>query len=481
MKTRDWYLNIIDQRIRSMKTASLQKSISSAKAVRLEAHAEMLDKCRSYLKSGGSIEEYLQHLDAAQKYISIDNGRNHDEFSKLKPYVNSGLPIEFAKAIVDGTSSEDVLGLYDSEWRRQYETSDPLIQSVLCGQIDLETAKTLNMMRSNHEDFVMTCINTPHMAEWAISLYLAGFSESPEGISNVLDGGDPATIARIRGIVVSESVLPPPISGKKPSAKTYIDAGLPERFAEALVNGVNSENVLSLWEAEWARQYRSDDRLIEAVLTGRFDFPTASKLNSIRSNHERLVHICIRAPTVVPWAISLHDSGFGQYPEAINDVLDGGDPKIIARLRDIQLSSPLPPTPPVATKIIGPNPPERRLWGPTNKQLETLKQIVETAGLDDFLLILNYLKQSEHSDYLVPRKDGSFSDVGFGFVSHIVSDFKNQKNKEKIRDNALTTYSHSLPHSTGPWYCFNCDVEVLDARMDYCHICGISKRKGAMP
>ena len=481
MKTPDWYLNIIDQRIRSMKTASLQKSISSAKAVRLEAHAAMLDKCRSYLKSGGSIEGFLQRLDAAQTYISIDNGRNQDEFRKLKPYLNSGLPIEFAKAIVDGTSSEDVLGLYDSEWRRQYETSDPLIQSVLCGQIDLDTAKNLNMMRSNHEDFVMTCINTPHMAEWAISLYLAGFSESPEGISNVLDGGDPATIARIRGIVVSEGVLPPPISGKEPSSKTYIDAGLPERFAEALINGVNSEDVLSLWEAEWARQYRSDDRLIVSVLQGRFGFKIASKLNSIRSNHERLVDICLRYTQAIPWAISLHDSAFGKDPEAIIDVLDGGEPGIIARLRDIQLSSPLPPTPPGVTRLIDQNPPERRPWDPTNKQLETLKKIVETAGLDDFLLILNYLKQSEHSDYLVPRQDGFFSDVGFGFVSHIVSDFKNQKNEKKIRENALTTHSHSLPHSTGPWHCFKCDVEVLDARLDYCHNCGISKRKGAMP
>lgn len=459
----------------------MQRNISNATAARLKAHAALLDECRSYLKSGGSIEGYLQRLDAAATYMSIDNDCNQVEFRKLKPYLNSGLPIEYAKAIIDGASSEDVLGLHESEWRRQYETSDPLIQSVLCGKIDLNTAKTLNVMRSNHEDFVMTCIHNPHLTEWAISLYLAGFSESPEGISNVLDGGDPATIARIRGIAVSEGVLPPPISGKKPSSKTYIDAGLPERFAEALINGVNSEDVLSLWEAEWARQYRSDDLLIGAVLTGKFDFPTASKLNSIRSNHERLVHICVRAPIVTPWAISLHDSGFGQYPEAINDVLDGGEPEIIARLRKIQLSSPLPPLPRILYNIPGPNTPEKRSWDPTNKQLKTLKQMVETAGLDDFLLILNYLKQSEHSDYLVPRQDGSFSDVGFGFVSQIVSCFKNRKNKKKIRENALTTHSHSLPHSTDPWYCFKCDVEILDARLDYCHKCGISRRKGSVP
>ena len=460
----------------------MQKSIPDALAARLKSNAEDLDRCKSYLKSGGSIEGYLQRLETAETYMSIDKDRNPVEFSQLKPYLNSGLSIDFAKAIIGGTSSDDVLDLHDSEWRKQYETSDPLIQSVLCGQIDFNTAETLNVMRSNHEDFVMTCIDNPHLTEWAISLYLAGFSESPEGISNVLDGGDPATIARIRGIVVSEGVLPPPISGKKASSKTYIDAGLPERFAEALTTGVNTEDVLSLWEAEWRHQYRSDDGLIQAVLTGKVDFPNASKLNSIRSNHERLVQNCVHSPTIIPWAISLHDSGFGHHPEAINDVLDGGEPEIIARLRKIQLSGSLPPKPasvghmrmPLLTS-------EKRPWNPTNKQLETLTKIVASPVFDDFLLILNYLKQSEHSDYLVPRQDGSFSDVGFGFVSQIVSDFKNQKKKKDIRENALTTHSHSLPHSTGPWYCFKCDVDILDARMDYCHTCGISRRKGAVP
>ena len=128
-------------------------------------------------------------------------------------------------------------------------------------------------------------------------------------------------------------------------AQPYINSGLAENFAVAIAKGIDSEKVMALWESEWWKQYPDDDLLILKMLSKEnpISIEDGEWLNDIRSDHERLVMSCIHELIDIAFAKALIDGGFGKYPDAVNDVLDGGEPELIARMRNLKDYRNLPP------------------------------------------------------------------------------------------------------------------------------------------
>jgi hypothetical protein len=128
-------------------------------------------------------------------------------------------------------------------------------------------------------------------------------------------------------------------------ASVYIKAGFEEPFAIAIINGMDEDEVLALWEAEWRKQYEDDDILLVAVLQGHLSQEQAQWINTVRSDHERLALACIIKPERIEWAKQLMECGFDKSPEAVEDLLNGASPKIIARVRGVEVDYDiLPPT-----------------------------------------------------------------------------------------------------------------------------------------
>ena len=138
----------------------------------------------------------------------------------------------------------------------------------------------------------------------------------------------------VRSVVESES---------RDKLSIYIRAGLDEEFAKSIVNGADPDDILDLWEADWRKQYPSDDPLIAAILASKLTNEDGSWLNSKRSDHEMIVLLCADGHITIDFAKALLDSGFDKHPEAVIDVIQGADPSIIARIRKIEISGELPP------------------------------------------------------------------------------------------------------------------------------------------
>ena len=131
----------------------------------------------------------------------------------------------------------------------------------------------------------------------------------------------------------------------------YLRAGLTVPFAQAIVNGINPEEVLGLWEQDWWKQYDPDDQLVTATLSGYLPQSDAKWLNEIRSDHGELVSKCLDGEITLEWARAIMETGFKDDPDAVEMVLDGALPIVIARLRnieptDIPALSPIPTEPP---------------------------------------------------------------------------------------------------------------------------------------
>ena len=120
-------------------------------------------------------------------------------------------------------------------------------------------------------------------------------------------------------------------------AEPYIRSGLGEAFALAIVRGVDDGQVLDLWESTWWRQYPEDDVLIVSVLEGEHSEDDARTINEFRGEHPELALACINKHVTVNWATMLLDSGFEEHPDAVRDVLDGGEPHIVARIRRMKV------------------------------------------------------------------------------------------------------------------------------------------------
>jgi hypothetical protein len=129
----------------------------------------------------------------------------------------------------------------------------------------------------------------------------------------------------------------------------YLRAGLTLPFAQAIVNGINPEEVLGLWEQDWWKQYESDDKLVTATLSGYLPQSDAKWLNEIRSDHGELVSKCLDGEITLEWARAIMETGFKDDPDAVEMVLDGALPIVIARLRNIEPTD-IPALPPIPTE-----------------------------------------------------------------------------------------------------------------------------------
>ena len=173
-------------------------------------------KCWGCL-STDQITAMVQQLHAVQslgKTLETLEEKLHTELQKrvslADAYLKLGLEQEFANAIAYGNAlPNEVLDLWESKWREQYELEDPLIQGVLDGRVTASDAEWLNSVRSDHKDLVMACLDESLSISWSKSLLEAGFAGHHEAVSGVLAGADPAIAARICGISVDSEVLPP--------------------------------------------------------------------------------------------------------------------------------------------------------------------------------------------------------------------------------------------------------------------------------
>ena len=127
-------------------------------------------------------------------------------------------------------------------------------------------------------------------------------------------------------------------------AAPYMQAGLAEPFAMAIARGVDDAEVMDLWESEWWKQYPADDELIVSVLKGEHGEDVARTINEFRGEHPELAHACIVKDVKVDWATMLLDAGFDEHPEAVVNVLCGGEPPLVARIRQMKVDNEgLPP------------------------------------------------------------------------------------------------------------------------------------------
>ena len=83
---------------------------------------------------------------------------------------------------------------------------------------------------------------------------------------------------------------------RKQTIDAYVELGLDYPYAEAIVRGAETDEIMTLWESDWRKQYESDDFLIDAVLSGRLSASDAEYLNEIRSDHNDLVQACLANP-----------------------------------------------------------------------------------------------------------------------------------------------------------------------------------------
>ena len=80
------------------------------------------------------------------------------------------------------------------------------------GEHGEEVARTINEFRGEHPELAHACIVKDVMVDWATMLLDAGFDEHPEAVVNVLCGGEPPLVARIRRMKVDNEGLPPGVS-----------------------------------------------------------------------------------------------------------------------------------------------------------------------------------------------------------------------------------------------------------------------------
>ena len=143
-------------------------------------------------------------------------------------------------------------------------------------------------------------------------------------------------------------------------SQPYIEAGLGPAFALAIAKGTPDEEVMDLWEADWWKQYDDEDMLIVAVLDGTLTEEQGRYLNGIRSDHERLALTCVENPDMIAWADALLECGFNKVPDAVNNVLDGGQPLIVARIRKMKIDAEITPET-LKKPVLLQNPPDHML------------------------------------------------------------------------------------------------------------------------
>jgi hypothetical protein len=160
----------------------------------------------------------------AEKRKATRAVQRSEAMSIAEPYIKAGLAEPFALAIAAGTPAEEVMDLWESSWWKQYPADDSLIVSVLQGELTEGEARIINEFRGEHRELAEACIEKLVPVAWAQMLLDSGFEVHPDAVRHVLEGADPALIARIQNISVNE---PPPPLGLKIEPKGGVTAPSP--------------------------------------------------------------------------------------------------------------------------------------------------------------------------------------------------------------------------------------------------------------
>ena len=179
--------------------------------------------------SGEKIAAKIDAMIKSEKKKVTDNAKKIKTIEEAAaPYINSGLAEPFAIAIAkDVDLIDQILDLWEQNWWKQYPPDDVLVCAVLNGELSEDDARWLNDIRSDHQRLALACVNKEIELDWARALLSAGFIDHPEAVPDVLDGGHPLAIARIRRFNVDENVLPPQLgfnlskANKKKSGNGY--------------------------------------------------------------------------------------------------------------------------------------------------------------------------------------------------------------------------------------------------------------------
>ena len=124
----------------------------------------------------------------------------------------------------------------------------------------------------------------------------------------------------------------------------YQSQGLTESFARSIAEGNNPDEVMDLWDMDWWKQYPEDDLIVTKVLKGEMTASQAEYLNSIRSDHGEAVSEVLQGLITFDWLKALMDSGYLEHPTAVEPILKGADPVVIARIHKIEINEEaLPP------------------------------------------------------------------------------------------------------------------------------------------
>jgi len=157
-------------------------------------------------KGGLDLEGALRAL--AEKKKTTQAAQGSEAMSIAEPYIKAGLAEPFALAIAAGTPAGEVMDLWESDWWKQYPADDSLIVSVLHGELTEAEARIINEFRGEHRELAEACIEQLVPVAWAQMLLESGFEDHPEAVRHVLEGADPALIARIQNIPVNEPPSP---------------------------------------------------------------------------------------------------------------------------------------------------------------------------------------------------------------------------------------------------------------------------------
>ena len=182
------------------------------------AHIEITERT----KGGLDLEGALKAL--AEKKKTTQAAQRSEAMAIAEPYIKAGLAEPFALAIAAGTPAGEVMDLWESDWWRQYPADDSLIISVLHGELTEAEARIINEFRGEHRELAEACIEQLVPVAWAQMLMESGFEDHPEAVRHVLEGADPALIARIQNIPVNE---PPSPLGLKIEPKGIVPAPSP--------------------------------------------------------------------------------------------------------------------------------------------------------------------------------------------------------------------------------------------------------------
>ena len=176
-------------------------------------HVAMCDVHIQELERNLGQSSRVDYTDFAAKIQQLSQIRNRQQQhhaasiqEQAAPYIKAGLAEPFAIALVESQQPEEILNLWEATWWRQYEPTDLLVTSVLDGTLNEEEARSINEFRGEHPELAMACIKQQITTEWAQMLLESGFEEHPGAVKNVLEGGDPMLIARIRRMEVKTSL-----------------------------------------------------------------------------------------------------------------------------------------------------------------------------------------------------------------------------------------------------------------------------------